>query len=73
MIKLIDTSIPAADPVVTLSVPEAGNSGEPVALSAAWKDGDPVVAYHWNLDDGTTQDGREMSRTDRTRRLTRCV
>ena len=63
MIKLIDTSIPAADPVVTLSVPEAGNSGEPVALSAAWKDGDPVVAYHWNLDDGTTQDGREISHT----------
>lgn len=63
LIKLIDTGVAATEPAVTLSVPEGGDAGEPVALSAAWKDGDPVVAYHWNLDDGTTQDGREISHT----------
>ncbi len=63
VVKVIDNSIPAVKPDVALSFAQNGRTGEPVVLAAKWKGGDPVVSYRWNLGDGTTQPGRQISHT----------
>jgi hypothetical protein len=65
VIKLIDTSVPAAAPTVTAQVPAAANTGETVTLSAvsapAEAGGVPAAAYHWDFGDGTSADGPKAS------------
>jgi len=60
VIKLIDESVAEAAPTVTAHVPAAANTGETITLSAvsaqAEGGGVPVVAYHWDLGDGTSAD-----------------
>ena len=59
-IKLIDTSVAAAAPIVTAQVPTAAKAGETITLSAlsarADAGGVPAVAYHWDFGDGTSAD-----------------
>ena len=65
VIKLIDTSIPAAAPTVTAQVPAAANTGETITLSAvsapAEAGGVPAAAYHWDFGDGTSADSPKAS------------
>jgi alpha-galactosidase len=60
VIKLIDTSVAAAAPIVTAQVPTAAKAGETITLSAlsarADAGGVPAVAYHWDFGDGTSAD-----------------
>ena len=65
VIKLVDTSVPAAAPTVTAQVPAAANTGETITLSAvsasAETGGVPAVAYHWDFGDGTSADSPKAS------------
>jgi hypothetical protein len=65
VIKLIDTSVPAAAPTVTAQVPAAANTGETITLSAvstpAEAGGVPAAAYHWDFSDGTSADSPKAS------------
>ena len=65
VIKLIDSSVPAAAPTVTAQVPAAANTGETITLSALSAQADaggvPAVAYHWDLGDGTSVDSPKVS------------
>ncbi len=58
LIKIIDTSIPAAAPSIAFHVPTQAKIGEEVAFSSvASKDGVPPLAYHWDFGDGVVADG----------------
>ncbi len=58
LIKIIDTSIPAAAPSIAFHVPMQAKIGEEIAFSSvASKDGVPPVAYHWDFGDGVVADG----------------
>jgi hypothetical protein len=61
-IKLIDTGVAAAAPIVTAQVPGAANTGETTIFSAqAEAGGVPAVAYHWDFGDGTSADRPKVS------------
>jgi alpha-galactosidase len=58
VIKIIDTSIPAAAPSVAFQVPTQAKIGEEIEFSCvASKDGVPALAYHWDFGDGVVADG----------------
>jgi alpha-galactosidase len=58
VLKIIDASIPAAPPAVTVHVPETAERGRPVQFSAeADTAGVPVLAYRWDFGDGTIAEG----------------
>jgi hypothetical protein len=62
LIKIIDSSVPAAAPTVSLHVPDHTKVGEEVQfISAAAPDGAPALSYRWDFGDGTTDDGRRVS------------
>jgi len=62
LIKMIDSSVPAAAPTVSLHVPDHAKVGEEVQfVSAATPDGAPAISYRWDFGDGTTEDGRRVS------------
>jgi alpha-galactosidase len=61
MIKIVDTSLPAGAPLVSLRVPERGRVGEDLQFaSVAEPSGVPALAYHWDFGDGTTEDTRHV-------------
>jgi alpha-galactosidase len=58
LVKIIDTSIPAAAPSITFQVPTQAKIGEEIAFSSiASKEGVPALAYHWDFGDGVVADG----------------
>lgn len=67
MIKLIDASVAAAAPTVTVQAPTEAKAGETIAFSAitisaqAEAGGAPAVAYHWDFGDGTSADSPKVS------------
>ena len=64
LIKIIDTSIPAAKPSITYQVPSQAKIGEELQLSSeASKDGVPALAYHWDFGDGVVADGASLTHT----------
>jgi hypothetical protein len=64
LIKIIDTSIPAAAPSIAFQVPSQANIGEEIKLSGtASKDGVPVLAYRWDFGDGVVADGASLTHT----------
>jgi alpha-galactosidase len=64
LIKIINSSVPAAAPSVTLNAPNSAATGEPIKLQAvAAADGVPALSYHWDFGDGTTASGAEVSHT----------
>ncbi len=61
MIKIIDTSVEAAPPVITADVPLNAQSGEAVTFSATVKaDSVPALSYHWDFGDGTSEEGAQV-------------
>ncbi|MGB0006052.1 MAG: PKD domain-containing protein [Candidatus Sulfotelmatobacter sp.] len=64
LIKIIDTSIPAAAPAIAYQVPSHAKIGEELQFScAASKDGVPALAYHWDFGDGVVADGASLTHT----------
>jgi alpha-galactosidase len=64
LIKIIDTSIPAAAPSITFQVPPQARIGEEIQLSSVVsKEGVPALSYHWDFGDGVIADGATLSHT----------
>ena len=64
LMKIIDTSIPAAAPSITFQVPPQAKVGEEIELSSVVsKDGVPVLASHWDFGDGVAADGAIQTHT----------
>jgi hypothetical protein len=62
LVKIIDTSLPAQAPSVTIEVPDHARVDEPLKLACSVDaSGVPALAYHWDFGDGTTEDGRQVS------------
>ncbi|HMD95774.1 MAG TPA: PKD domain-containing protein [Terriglobia bacterium] len=62
LIKIIDTSLPASAPAVSLDVPNSAETGEAIHLRATpAAEGGPVLSYDWDFGDGTTASGSEVS------------
>jgi hypothetical protein len=58
VLKIIDTSIPAAAPSVSVHAPDTAETGRPAQFSGdADPAGVPVLAYHWDFGDGTAAEG----------------
>lgn len=58
VLKIIDSSIPAAEPRISVHVSEIAATGNPAQFSAeADTAGVPVLAYHWDFGDGTSAEG----------------
>ena len=58
VLKIVDTSIPAAAPSVSVHAPDSAETGRPVQFSAdADPAGVPVLLYHWDFGDGTSAEG----------------
>jgi len=57
VIKLVDTNVPAAAPMITAQVPSSVNTGQLFSVSAqADAGGVPAIGYHWDFGDGITSD-----------------
>jgi alpha-galactosidase len=64
LIKIIDTSIPAATPSIAYQVPSQAKIGEELQFSStASKDGVPALTYHWDFGDGVVADGASLAHT----------
>jgi alpha-galactosidase len=64
LIKLVDDSIPAGAPEVTVKVPASANAGTAVRLpAAATESAVPAILYHWNFGDGTEATGQSLMHT----------
>jgi alpha-galactosidase len=62
LIKIVDTSVPASAPSVTLDLRKSAGTGDPIHLRAtASEDGVPALAYHWDFGDGTAASGPQVS------------
>ena len=58
LVKIIDSSIPAAAPSIAFQVPTQAKIGEEISFSSiASKDGVPALAYHWDFGDEVVADG----------------
>jgi alpha-galactosidase len=58
LIKIIDTSIPAAAPSLTFQVPSQARIGEEIEFSSILaKEGVPALGSHWDFGDGVAADG----------------
>ncbi len=64
LIKIIDTSVPAAAPSVSVDFPKAVSTGEAATLRATTSaQGVPALSYHWDFGDGTSGTGPKVSHT----------
>ncbi|HUX10501.1 MAG TPA: PKD domain-containing protein [Terriglobia bacterium] len=64
LIKIIDTSVPAAAPSVSVDFPKTVQTGAAASLRAtASEQGVPALSYHWDFGDGTTGTGPKVSHT----------
>jgi alpha-galactosidase len=62
LVQIIDTSIPAAAPLIAFQVPTQAKIGEEIAFSStASKDGVPALTYHWDFGDGVVADGATLT------------
>ena len=62
IVKIIDTSIPAAAPKIAAEIRERAKVDEDLRFSStADPGGVPALGYHWDFGDGTHQDGRQVS------------
>jgi alpha-galactosidase len=58
LIKIVDNSVPASAPLITLTVPGQAQIGKLVHVSAALdSESVPALAYHWDFGDGISAQG----------------
>ncbi|MGH9325260.1 MAG: PKD domain-containing protein [Terriglobia bacterium] len=60
LVKLVDTSVPAAAPEVSARVPGSARAGTPIKLEASTS-GVPAISYHWHFGDGTAAQGATVT------------
>lgn len=64
LVKIVDTSSPAAPPSSAFQVPTHMKIDEEITFSSvASKEGVPALAYHWDFGDGVTADGAVLTHT----------
>jgi len=64
MLKIINTSIPPAAPIVSARIPERATVGLPAEFSAeSDPEGVSPLGYHWDFGDGTSFTGQTVSHT----------
>jgi hypothetical protein len=64
LVKITDTTIPAAAPSILLEVPEHAKVWEELRIAGkADPDGIPTISYKWDFGDGTSEQGREVRHT----------
>ncbi|HEX4268120.1 MAG TPA: alpha-galactosidase [Steroidobacteraceae bacterium] len=63
VLRIIDSSQPAAMPRLAIDCPETSVSGQSVACAATVKGGQPVVTYRWDFGDGTSTGGGSATHT----------
>ncbi|MGO9084897.1 MAG: PKD domain-containing protein [Candidatus Sulfotelmatobacter sp.] len=62
VVRIVDASVPAAAPKVVAEIPEHAKVYEVLKLSCTVDPaGVPALGYHWDFDDGTHEDGRQVS------------
>ena len=62
MLKIVDPSIAASAPSVSVQAAEKIETGKPAAFSAQNSaEGVPALAYHWDFGDGTSVDGAAVT------------
>ena len=62
MVKIVDPSIPASAPTVTVQAPEKIATARPAKFSAqSAADGVPALSYHWDFGDGTSAEGASVT------------
>jgi hypothetical protein len=62
MIKLIDESVPLAEPQVEIRSAASAKAGESLVFdAAASSSAAPVLTYHWEFGDGSSTDGMEVT------------
>jgi len=64
LIKLVDDSIPAAAPQVTVDAPASANTTKGVSFAANLGGSSvPAISYHWDFGDGTEASGQSVTHT----------
>jgi hypothetical protein len=64
IVKILDSSIPAAAPLVNVAIPGKIEAGKPLILSAqSSSDHVPALAYRWDFGDGTSAEGTPVTHT----------
>ncbi len=57
VVKIVDTSLPASGPNVTVECGSSGNAGENIDFAARSDVAHPALSYHWNFGDGVELEG----------------
>ena len=64
LVKIVDSSVPAAAPSVSAAAPSTAQTGEEISLEATNdQTGVPALSYHWDFGDGTMDDGPRVKHT----------
>jgi alpha-galactosidase len=64
LVKIVDGSVPAAAPTISLEIPDHARVWEDVKLTVtADPNGVPALSYRWDFGDGTTEQGRQLRHT----------
>jgi hypothetical protein len=64
LIKLVDDSIPAAAPQLTVQAPSSTTAGQAISLACALGSNSvPAISYHWDFGDGTEANGQNVDHT----------
>ncbi len=64
LLKLVDSSTAAQAPVARIVPVSSRDAGAPVDFDAVVaSDDNPVIHYHWDFGDGTTEDGKHLTHT----------
>ena len=64
LIKIIDESIPAAPPSISVTAPQGGAVGEDLGFTGIMTNQSvPALGYHWDFGDGVVTDGATATHT----------
>jgi PKD repeat protein len=62
VLKVVDTSIPAAAPSISVKIPDKGEAGADLQFSAeADPQGVPALSFRWDFGDGTHTDSARVT------------